>query len=401
MRIAIFTDTYRPEINGVVTSIDTYRTELERQGHDVWIFAPRYFGREDPDPRNVRFPSIPYPFKMMRERRIAWIGPASMLRFGRLKIDVIHSQVPAFMGIYALIISALWRVPHVHTYHTHYMEYTHYMPFPRAFATRAIVWIARHYCGRTNHVIAPSSGIKEAIQSYGVDAPVTVIPTGIDARDRDTQTPLSDLLEKYHLGSASRYSGKRLLASVGRLGREKNIRFLIRAMARMRDLGEPVHLFMIGNGPDRGEIEVEIERHGLAADVTLTGYLDRDDVLSFLRASELFVFASKTETQGLVLLESMAVGTPVVAIDATGVNDLVGDNVGGVATPDDVDSFARTTVDLLRSPRELRRKRAEALRKAALWSVDHQAHRLIAIYGDAIREMRLHGLPRFRHRRRF
>lgn len=401
MRIAIFTDTYRPEINGVVTSIDTYRTELERQGHEVWIFAPKYFGKDDPHPRNLRYPSIPYPFKMMKERRIAWMGPVSMLRFGRLRIDVIHSQVPAFMGVYALLVSALWRVPHVHTYHTHYMEYRHYMPFPSSFARRAIIWIARHYCGRTNHVIVPSSGIKEAILSYGVDAPVTVIPTGIDTRDRKTDVPLHDLLARYHLDPAEALSRKRLLVSVGRLGREKNIRFLIRAVARMRDAGEPVHLFMIGNGPDRAEIEVEIETLRLREDVTLTGYVDRDDVLSFLRACELFIFASKTETQGLVLLESMAMGTPVVALDATGVNDLVGDNVGGIATEDDVEQFASATVRLLRSPRLLRRKKEEALQRASLWSIDHQVRRLEAVYEAAIVDMRRHGLPRYLHRRRF
>ena len=401
MRIAIFTDTYRPEINGVVTSIDTYRSELERQGHEVWIFAPRYFGRDDPHPRNLRFPSIPYPFKMMKERRIAWMGPIAMLRFGRLGIDVIHSQVPAFMGVCALVVSALWRVPHVHTYHTHYMEYRHYMPFPNAFARRAIIWIARHYCGRANHVIVPSSGIKDAVLSYGVDAPVTVIPTGIDTAGRKTDTPLAELLAKYRLGSEEGLARKRLLVSVGRLGREKNIRFLIRAVAKIRDAGEPVHLFMIGNGPDRAEIEVEIETLRLRDDVTLTGYVDRDDVLSFLRACELFVFASKTETQGLVLLEAMAMGTPVVAIDATGVHDLVGDNVGGVTTDDDADGFARTTVALLRSPRLLRGKRTEAQRRASLWSIENQVRRLEAVYEAAITDMRRHGLPRYRRRRRY
>lgn len=400
MRIAIFTDTYRPEINGVVTSIDTYRTELERQGHEVWIFAPKYFGRDDPHPRNLRFPSIPYPFKMMKERRIAWMGPIAILRFARLGIDVIHSQVPAFMGVYALLVSALWRVPHVHTYHTHYMEYRHYMPFPTAFSRRAIVWIARHYCGRANHVVVPSSGIKEAILSYGVDAPVTVIPTGIDTRYRRSDLPLPDLLAKYRLDYDERLARKRLLVSVGRLGREKNIRFLIRAMAQMREAGEAVHLFMIGNGPDRAEIEVEIETLRLRDDVTLTGYVDRDDVLSFLRACELFIFASKTETQGLVLLEAMAMGTPVVAIDATGVHDLVGDDVGGVATNDNIEEFARTTVELLRSPWTLRNKKAEAQRRASLWSIENQVRRLEAVYEAAITDMRRHGLPRYRRRRR-
>lgn len=401
MRIAIFTDTYRPEINGVVTSIDTYRAELERQGHEVWIFCPRYFGQDDPHPRNVRMPSIPFPFKMMKERRVAWMSPAAILRFGRVKADVIHSQVPGNLGVGAVITSTVWRTPHVHTYHTHYMEYTHYMPFPRPFARRAVIWIARHFCGRCSHVIVPSNGIKQEILGYGVDAPITVIPTGIDLQGRQTSTPLDDLFERYGLGDTDRLRGKRLLVSVGRLGREKNIRFLIRAASRIRDAGEPFHFFMIGDGPDREEIEEEIRARGLNDEVTITGYLRRDDVLSFLRASDLFIFASKTETQGLVLLESLAVGTPVVAISATGVDDLIGDDVGGILTPDDPDRFAEAVIHLLRTPRLYREKRREARARAALWSVEGQARRVIAVYEAAIREIRRHGMPRFRRHHRF
>ncbi len=401
MRIAIFTDTYRPEINGVVTSIDTYRGELERQGHEVWLYCPRYFGQEDPDPRIVRIPSIPFPFRMMKERRLAWMGPMSLLRFGKINADVIHSQVPGNMGVAALLASALWRTPHVHTYHTHYMEYVHYTPFPTNFSRRAVVWIARHFCGRCNLVIAPSTDIKEAILSYGVDAPITVIPTGIDLANRNTETPLEHLLERYRLGSVEGLAGKKLLVSVGRLGREKNIRFLIRAVSRIRDVGRPFHFFMIGDGPDRGQIEEEIRQRSIEDHVTLTGYLDRDDVLSFLRASDLFIFASKTETQGLVLLESMAVGTPVVAIRASGVSDLIGDDIGGILTPDDVDEFSKTVLDLLGAPALYRKKRRQALYRSSLWSVENQARRLLAVYEAAIVEFRRHGMPRFRRRHRF
>jgi 1,2-diacylglycerol 3-alpha-glucosyltransferase len=401
MRIAIFTDTYRPEINGVVTSIDTYRGELERQGHDVWIYCPRYFGQDDPDPRIVRIPSIPFPFRMMKERRLAWMGPVRLLQFGKINADVIHSQVPGNMGVAALLASAIWRTPHVHTYHTHYMEYVHYMPFPKGFSRRAVVWIARYFCGRCNFIVAPSTDIKDALLSYGIDAPVTVIPTGIDMTHRSTDTPLADLLARYGLGSGEYLSGKKLLVSVGRLGREKNIRFLIRAVSRIRDAGRPFHFFMIGDGPDRDQIEEEIRQRRIEDHVTLTGYIDRNDVLSFLRASDLFIFASKTETQGLVLLESMAMGTPVVAIRASGVSDLIVDDVGGILTPDDVECFSQTVIDILGSPSQYRLKRRQAMSRAALWSVENQARRLIAVYEAAIVELRRHGMPRFRRRYRF
>jgi glycosyltransferase involved in cell wall biosynthesis len=400
MRVAIFTDTYRPEINGVVTSVDTVAAELRRQGHTVFLFAPRYFGIEDPDPNNVRFPSIPFPFKQMKERRVALPWGGVFRRFGRLGIDVIHSQVPGTVGIYALLASRLYRVPHIHTYHTHYTEYTHYMPFPRSFSRRAVRWIATHFCGRCQHVISPSRGMREIILGHGVDAPVSVVPTGINPAERGTKRGLAELFEKYDLGSPSRIAGKRLLVSVGRLGREKNICFLIRALAEIRKKHD-AHLLMIGNGPDRWEVEEEIDRLGLAGDVDLAGYVEHEDVFSFLEESELFVFASLTETQGLVLLESFFVGTPVVALDGIGVADLLEGNTGGLLTRNDTREFTAAVGRMLSTPELMAEKGKQARARALEWSEENQIARIVNIYREAIADFKAHGVPRFRHRHRF
>ncbi len=400
MRIAIFTDSYRPEINGVVTSVETVCDELRRQGHDVYLFAPRYFGRRDECPWNIRFPSIPFPFPQMKERRISLPWGGALRKFGKLKIDVIHSQVPGTVGIYALIAGWLWRVPHVHTYHTHYMEYTHYMPFPRSFATRAVIWIARHFCGRCQHIISPSHGMRAAILEHGVDAPISVIPTGTDMRmERPTQA-LSDLLAKYDFRNPARISGKRLLVSVGRLGREKNICYLIRALAIVKERHD-VHFLMIGNGPDRGEIEELIDRLGLEDRVTLLGYVGHEDVFAFIEQSDLFIFASVTETQGLVLLESMAVGTPVVAIEGIGVSDLLDHDIGGFATRSSMVDFTDAVDRMLSDDELLHRKSVEARNRANEWSVEKQVSRIVRTYEDSIEDFRRHGLPRYRRRHRF
>lgn len=400
MRIAIFTDTYRPEINGVVTSVDTVADELSRQGHTVFLFAPRYFGRKDPNPSHVRFPSIPFPFRQMKERRISLPWGGALRRFGALDIDVIHSQVPGTVGIYALVASRVWRVPHVHTYHTHYMEYTHYMPFPRSFSTRAVRWIARYFCGRCHHVISPSRGMREIIRGHGVDAPVSVVPTGIDLSLRRTVRGLPELFKKYRLGPIEHVQGKRLLISVGRLGREKNICFLIRAMESIRQRHD-VHFLMIGNGPDREEIETEIDRLGLADRVTLVGYVEHEDVFSFLEQSELFIFASLTETQGLVLLESMAMGTPVVALEGIGVADLLEDDTGGLLAREDLDEFTDAVDRILTDHALFERKRAQALERARGWSVENQIVKIVDVYRQSMSDCRRHGLPRYRHRHRF
>ncbi|MBU8912814.1 MAG: glycosyltransferase [Spirochaetales bacterium] len=400
MRIAIFSDSYRPEINGVVTSVDTVCDELREQGHEVYIFAPRYFGRRDDNPWHVRFPSIPFPFPQMKERRVSLPWGGALRKFGKLEIDVIHSQVPGTNGIYALIASWLWRVPHVHTYHTHYMEYTHYMPFALNFSKRAVIWIARHFCGRCQHVISPSHGMREAILEHGVDAPVSVVPTGIDMRTDQESQALSDLLTRYDLGDPARVSGKRLLVSVGRLGREKNICYLIRALAIIKERHD-FHFLMIGNGPDRSEIEELIDRLGLGDRVTLVGYVGHEDIFAFIQQCDLFVFASVTETQGLVLLESMSVGTPVVAIEGIGVSDLLEHNTGGLATRSSMVDFTNAVDRMLSDDELLHRKGVEALERAHEWSVENQVAKIIRIYRDSIDDFRRHGLPRFRRRQRY
>ena len=400
MRIAIFSDTYHPEINGVVTSVDTVCGELRRQGHEVYLFAPRYFGRRDDNPRHVRFPSIPFPFPQMKERRVSFPWGGAFRKFGALGIDVIHSQVPGTIGIYALIASWLWRVPHVHTYHTHWAEYTHYVPFGLSFSRRAVKWIARRFCGRCQHIISPSHGMRAAILEHGVDAPISVIPTGIDMRVERPAQALSDLLAKYAFGDPHRIQGKRLLVSVGRLGREKNICYLIRALAIIKERHD-VHFLMIGNGPDRDEIEELIKRLGLGNRVTLVGYVKHEDVFAFIEQSDLFIFASVTETQGLVLLESMAVGTPVVAIEGIGVSDLLEHDTGGIATRPSMVDFTGAVDRMLSDNELLHRKSVEALNTAHEWSEENQVSTIVRIYAESIADFRRHGLPRFRHRQRF
>ena len=401
MRIALFTDTYSPEINGVVTSVDTYLKELERRGHDVTVFAPRYGGVESTDPRIVRCPSIPFPFKMMKERRLPLIRLRDLLRFGRRRIDVIHSQVPGTMGVCALLVSALWRVPHVHTYHTNYMEYVHYAPFYRSFSRRAVLWIARHYCGRCTHLISPSEGMRKELLGYKIGRPITVIPTGVSFSSADTGASLDALLKRYSIELPEYVRSRHLLVSVGRLGREKNHPFLIDALRRMTERGIDAHLFLIGQGPDQPIVDRAIRKHGLEDRITLTGYMTRPDVLAFVRHCDLFVFASKTETQGLAVLEAMSVGTPVVAILATGVEDLIADGTGGIATSDDPEEFARSVIDVLSDPQRRVTLEEDAIRRAHEWSVEAQAERLVAVYGDAVSEFRAHGLPRYGHPTRF
>ena len=393
MRIGIFTDTYKPEINGVVTSIELFRRELERRGHTVYLFCPRYFGRNDPEPQVFRFPSKPYLFQMMTERRFAFPSLRVFREAARLDLDIVHSQVPANVGVFGILISRFCRVAHLHTYHTLFMEYTHYMPLPRVLLRYLVRLISRRFCGRCQRVISPSLRIREELREYGINAPIDVIPTGIDLRDLDSVSDLDGVRRRRGIPN-----DKHVLSMVGRIGREKNISFLLRVMRLLKDRRSDFCFLVVGDGPDRKALQREVVRLDLEDVVVFTGYVTRDEVFALFRLTSVFTFASVTETQGLVLLEAMSMKTPVVAVDAMGVSDLMEDQRGGVTCNLEFEEFAGHVARFLDNP-ELRRETAvEARRKAEEWSIERMTDRLLASYQQGIEQFRRFGHVRYRKR---
>lgn len=401
MRIAYVTDSWYPNVNGVITSMEAFKREHERQGHEVFIFCPRYFGKDEMGPTVYRFPSIPYPFKMMREQRIVFPVMRVLRKIRELSIDIIHTQSPAFAAVGAILASRLWRIPHVHSFHTHFMSYMHYAPIPKPIARPGIIWIARHLTGKAQTVITPGEGMREILQSYGVDSPLVVLPTGAPVDRGVGSMSWGKLFSKYELGGAEQLEGRNVLVFVGRLGPEKNIEFLIRSLSQLRKSRSDFHFLLVGDGPYRADIEKAVDAHGLSDQTTLTGYISHEDVLEAVRLSRLFICASLTETQGLVVLESMMVGTPVVAVRAMGVEDMIDHDIGGFMTPNDETLFARKIGAILDDSDLHRTKSREALERAQEFSMENQALRMEAIYRDAIDDFARHGVPRYGRHHRF
>lgn len=387
MNIAVFTDTYTPQVNGVTTSILIFQRELERLGHTVYIFCPTYGGREGLDPPRVfRFYSIPYRSEMMHEQRIALPISRGIWKFPKLKIDIVHYHVPHYMGAYALLLAWIFKKPTIHTYHTLFVKYTHYVKIRPSLAVRFVKWISRVFCNHTDLILAPSQEMKRELLSYGVQKPIEVLPTGIDIPELPQPTHLQTLRKRFPLD-------KKLLIFVGRFAKEKNIPLLFDVLQILEQRGVPCHLLLVGDGPDRKRIEEEISKRGITQRITITGYIRRSDVFSLLACADLFLFPSETETQGLVLLEAMAVGVPVVAADAMGAGEVLQDGRGGVAVPATPQAFADAAFKLLTNPVLYREKQRSAKEKATEWSSKTLTQRLVTVYKATIEGYRIRRDP--------
>ncbi|MCX7788861.1 MAG: glycosyltransferase [Spirochaetes bacterium] len=384
MKIAVFTDTYTPQVNGVTTSILIFQQELERLGHTVYIFCPTYGGREGKDPAGVfRFYSIPYRSEMMHEQRIALPISRGIWQFPTLKIDIIHYHVPHYMGAYALLLAWIFKKPTIHTYHTLFVKYTHYVKIRPSLAIRFVKWISRVFCNHTDRVLAPSEEMKKELIQYGVTKPIEVLPTGIDPHPFPDPSYIQAIRQRFP-------QERKLLIFVGRFAQEKNIPLLFDVLQILEQKGVPCHLLLVGDGPDRKRIEGEILTRGFADRISITGYVPRTDVFAFLACSDLFLFPSETETQGLVLLEAMSLGIPVVAADAMGAGELLKDGRGGVAVPATPKLFAEAAYQLLTDPALYFEKQRSAKEKAKEWSSHTMTARLLSLYKKTIKEYKTH-----------
>ncbi len=382
MRILFVSDVYFPRINGVSTSIKTFMAALERLGHEVLLIAPDY-GNDGPgDPRVIRIPARVVPFdpedRFMSRSEIG-------KRYASLKtldIDLVHIHTP-FVAHYAgLSIAEGLGVPVIETYHTFFEEYLfHYVPLvPKSWMRALARRFSRSQCDAVDTVIVPSRPMLDVLHQYGIRAHMEIIPTGLE-------------LERFRGGDGARFRARHqmspdrfVLLHVGRVAHEKNIEFLMQVVARVR-IAVPGVLFVIaGEGPALPSLRAMARDLGIEFNVQFIGYLDRDsELLDCYRAADLKIFASRTETQGLVLLEAMALGVPVVSTAVMGTRDVLAEGCGAAIVSEDVQGFADVVARLLRSP-ELRARMSEDGREYVhKWSADAMARRLAAVYEDGIK----------------
>jgi len=386
MKIGIFTDTYAPSINGIVTSIEIFREELKKKGHHVFIFCPAHKGQtresiESEKADNVfRYRAVSYP--LLKEYRLAIPVPANTEIIRRFKLDIVHFQTPFTMGILASYIAKRFRIPLVHTYHTHTLAYIHYVPLPKNLVRRFARWTTKKYCNACSLIISPSAQIKDELSSYGITSKIVVLPTGIKNMSRAQKTD-QNILARYGIESA-----KPIIITVGRLGREKNYPFLLNVFSKVRKESDKVLFVIVGDGPEKKRLQNYAQELGIGGSTIFLGSVERADVLKLLEKSKVFVVASQTETQGLCLLEALSAGTPAVGVNALGIAEVLRNSQGGFLVEADEHEFADKVLRIL-SDDDLRgRMSFHAIETAKLFSPKRLTDELIGHYKEAALSVR-------------
>lgn len=375
MRVLMVSDVYFPRVNGVSTSIETFRRTLAGQGVEVRLVVPRY-GDEPDEPGIVRVAGRPVP-RDPEDRLVGWRAMHRAVLAASADCDVIHVQTP-FVAHYAGLKAARQRnLPVVATYHTLFEEYVeHYAPFlPGNWLRAQARRLSRRQCNALDAVVVPSTAMRERLQAYGVTVPMQVLPTGI---------PLAQFAGGDGLAfrAAHGIAPERPVALfVGRVAHEKNIAFLFDALRHAHRQQPDILLVVAGEGPAMGELQARVSELGLNDAVRFIGYLDRQRGLpDCYAAANVFAFASRTETQGLVLLEAMAAGLPVVALSEMGTADILDSGRGCFTPPDDAQAFGEVLGRILANPAAWGHLADEARGLADDWSDTAMAGRLANCY---------------------
>jgi glycosyltransferase involved in cell wall biosynthesis len=387
MNICMFTNTYLPHVGGVARSVAFFTEDLRKRGHRVLVVAPT-FPNDDEVPTEekgvLRVPAIqnfngsdfsvriPLPF-IINEK------------IDEFKPEVIHSHHPFLLGYSAVRTAFRRKLPLVFTHHTLYEEYTHYVSSDSKVMKLLAVHLSTEYANLCTRVVAPSESISDLITNRGVNPPITVIPTGVD-------------IDYFRSGNGGDF--RRLhdipmdvpvIGHLGRLAAEKNLEYLCEAVLKaLKKIPAEARFLVVGAGPSESLIREMFNKKALEDRLIMAGKLSGPDLADAYKAMDLFVFSSKSETQGMVLVEAMAAGIPVIALDASGTREVVEDNQNGRLLPENTSSqvFAETIIDFFERARVADSWCKAADDTARKFSRDVSAEKLIRIY-QSVREEKL------------
>ena len=388
MRIGIFTDTYTPYINGVTTSVLMLKKALEKKGHTVYIVTVNpdnlQYKYEEGN-RIIRIPGIPIG---IYDYRLTGIYPMKALKtIKKWNLDVIHSQTEFGVGTFARIISKQYNIPLVHTYHTMYEDYVHYITrgyFDKS-SKKIVEYLTLFYCDKTiSELVVPTKKAYELFkEKYKVDRNVYIVPTGIDVEKFYKENNQKETTDKIRQNLNIKKDDFVILF-VGRIGSEKNIELLLTSMRTLTGVSQQIKLLIVGDGPDLPEYKEYCKKNNLENNVIFAGKVPWEEISNYYVISDVFATASKTETQGLTVIEAMAASLPVVCIKDESFTDTVIDNLNGKIF-ENRKEYKKCIISLYNDKELLKKLSSQARISAETHSSRYFAEQILEVYKIAIK----------------
>lgn len=382
MNILMLSNTYSPHVGGVAKSVSAFSHEFRNRGHRVIVIAPQFEGMPEHEEDVIRVPAIQNFNGSDFSVRLPIPGLVSAA-LENFQADIIHSHHPFLLGDTALFLAKSQNIPLVFTHHTMYEKYTHYVPGDSPMLQRFVIELSTGYANLCDLVFSPSESIASVLLDRGVKTPMQVIPTGVQ-------------LDRFRGGDGNRFRKEAgipenafVIGHLGRLAPEKNLDFLAKAVALYIRENPQAHFLVVGVGPSKQDVRDYFEKCGLSDRLHMQGIVTGETLASAYRAMDVFAFASQSETQGMVLTEALACGTPIVAVDAQGVREVVEDGVNGrLLAEENLEDFVSALSWTASLPPEKVRDLQEALKRTAdRFSMQQCAGRALSHYESLRSEM--------------
>lgn len=375
MNILMMTNTYLPFIGGVERSVELFTSEYRRLGHNVLIVAPTFENSDLNETDIIRVPAI-QKFNGTDFSIQLPIPGLLNTKLNEFQPEIVHSHHPFMIGDSALRVAAQFRIPIVYTFHTYYESYTHYVPGDCQALKRFVTALATGYANLCDHVFAPSTSVVFELKKRGVETRIDVVPTGIE-------------IDKFAKGDKRQFRNKNnipqnafVLGFVSRIAPEKNITFLATTITKFMIENESAHFLMAGIGESANDICQVFEKASLLNRFHYVGLIIGQELVDAYHSMDIFVFASRTETQGLVVAEAMAAGLPVIAVDGPGIGDVVEDFVNGrLLMVDDAGLYCEAIEWYMKlSEQKIKKMKKSALLTALNFSKETCAEKALSIY---------------------
>lgn len=404
MKIVMFTDCYYPRINGVTISVRSYGECLGKLGHQVLVVSCNFEDSENDDksyvcyydPINSKHPNLTV--LRVPTNRLFFSEEDRLMRLEywkrveeeliKFSPDIVHMHSEFGAGYFAKKYAKKYNVPLVYTFHTMWEDYVaNYVNFlPVAFSKYIVRKLLHFYIKRAKLILCPTSRVKKIVTDYDPSANSVVFPTGIPDFSTEDLTEVEEIVKQELASLIPDYENKKILLYAGRIVREKNIDFLMKVFANLQKDNQDIVFILVGGGPAVDELKKLASELDISDKVFFMGYRPQQELLYYYKLAYLFIFSSLTETQGLVTIEAMSLGTPVVAIGEMGTLDVMQGDNGGFMVKNDLNEFCNKTHLLLNNKELYTQKSQEALAWSKQWLINELSVKLVEYYQNLLNE---------------